>query len=1474
MKIIELLELLKNSQNKQEATQEIKDNLAKIRQICEKKFNIRDMTYDASCRLILLDEEIALLLTPEVIVYIFTNPPMAEAEIKRFGNRVRLQEIIYDTFRNGGLPVINSLPNLETLPIEEQKIKCAKNTRQIIYNIAKAAGISDERQIATVFNDEYSQQANVDDLEKQYARISKTIALLKEHKLKELLTTPGSSFSAIISEDLPHGFDQLCIKLGLEDSSIIDMSLPVFCRACLNDPKLLQDQVMLNFLYDKTFIEAALTMDKRYTFQDKKYTLNAFFKEMIRQIAKNPQKYPLATEQFGARLTQIENDLQYRFNEDYINATSENKPQEIQPPSNAALVSKEPSSSASVEQKKVEEPQEKEEDIDDIIVEEQSTKMTICQMLDELSDNASQTLNDKIQENLKKIQDICAQRFYDQSYYGNASLNRQMLLDSEIASLLTPEALSYIFTNKPTPLTKIARNSSGSINLRDALYYGFKDGLRVVELMPNNESDYDPQKQKANYHSNTMAIVLNISKASGIAEIEAPKALDANTLKAQYSRILKVVKLLEKTNKLDALVYVPGYSAGEMRSQTRDGFKKVCDILGVDPTKKSLQSICQQFLSNTNNVLLDGYVIHFFYDRAHIEAGLGQNTRYKINGEKEYTFQDIFKAMIEELAKNPDKYPIAKEQFCLRFGLIENDLRDRFNEAYQKALGIKVGLVKKYRLQDSFITTDITKVTQQQDGSIRIEGINKNNKPCGIIITKQGKATNINGSSDIGIAGAQMYAQQEEIFNYFDFKPIEFTTSARTQLPITEEKLNANAKPKVEHESGLTIKVNFTQPEDQKILDERFTFALKTKNWDVVVMISRLNSDIKPKAANVTALLAQATDQKRWNDVFGLQKALTTQYHVLTSGPLIKSLATIELENLYRKLAKEANFQITVEGRDEYYTFSDGTKFNWTNIRKNANFNHVTLNKEDFDLYSGYLKEGDIRSCTITEKNEKQKREALYKANIGQSQSDSNLEITLQEMQAINIYTSDGSKYKNMNALLRGSLESQNSDIRSALIHSVMCASGLRKIPQTEIKLVYRLETFDTQERRLSEIRAAAEKGVITFNGLVSTSTTDDAYKLENAVVIYELSDVKGIYIAPLSQEKGELEFLMSSNTQIQYTNFKQTENGCLLFTGHVVAELDTANTAILATESLELEPEKFFSMTIEKLCTPQKLSSTDDVIYVINQLSEQELIGWYNTMEKDWERIIKSPADIRKIMSQIPSEKCSAFYKTMEQRQPPIIKNILDCVSLLRDQKDPQLSLIYNTVQMQTKLPLMIPNIRSFFDVYKELSSYRDKSWQADFVNNMIKYLPNLILCKHEALHQVLSLIGDTKQIAEICIGLHKLGALEKLVPTEELSGFLKEYFLNNESEKAVVQKLYITSMLDKLSKEKKYGSKDELSLALRDCLTHEGSINKLKEIIEEEKKVNSSITTKFRSILMGQKESDRQENSIIDEIYSITKA
>ncbi|KTD09178.1 ninein [Legionella gratiana] len=315
--------------------------------------------------------------------------------------------------------------------------------------------------------------------------------------------------------------------------------------------------------------------------------------------------------------------------------------------------------------------------------------MTVTELLSHFNGRESKAITLEIAHNIAQIKEICDSKFYDQSFYGNSALNRLMLLNEGIANLLTPEVIEYLFTNEPTEESNIFRNSSGMIALRDAIFHGFNDGLFVIKLMTNNEHQFGPEQyeaQKANYEKNTTRIIENIKIAAGVIEHIEDDNSNEMSLVDRFEHIVAIIDNIKQADKSDKLLYVPGYTPQSMRSQVKGGFMHLCSALEIEfdyefneVKNETLDSLCEKFL-NSPKAMLDGTVIHLFYDRAHIEAALEQETVLTIGG-IDYKYQDIFRAMVNKIAANSENYSMcAKEQFDLRFDLVARDLEKRKKE--------------------------------------------------------------------------------------------------------------------------------------------------------------------------------------------------------------------------------------------------------------------------------------------------------------------------------------------------------------------------------------------------------------------------------------------------------------------------------------------------------------------------------------------------------------------------------------------------------------------------------------------------------------------------------------------------------------------------------------------------------------------------------------------------------------------------
>ncbi len=176
-----------------------------------------------------------------------------------------------------------------------------------------------------------------------------------------------------------------------------------------------------------------------------------------------------------------------------------------------------------------------------------------------------------------------------------------------------------------------------------------------------------------------MDTIKKLAAAAGVEEKDIARPEEPTTagLLERFERCVKTVQLL-KIEGEKGLLYVPGYTASNIRDQTQLGFGALCKTINVLNTADiTLDDLAKSFLNNPV-AMLEPWVIHGFYDRAHIEAGLEQDRKFKFqDGEK--TLTDIYRAMVTEVAQHPEKCaPVALEQWWIRLKLVEADLEQRF----------------------------------------------------------------------------------------------------------------------------------------------------------------------------------------------------------------------------------------------------------------------------------------------------------------------------------------------------------------------------------------------------------------------------------------------------------------------------------------------------------------------------------------------------------------------------------------------------------------------------------------------------------------------------------------------------------------------------------------------------------------------------------------------------------------------------
>lgn len=117
------------------------------------------------------------------------------------------------------------------------------------------------------------------------------------------------------------------------------------------------------------------------------------------------------------------------------------------------------------------------------------TKKKIEEILAKFSELKAEPATEEITQKIANIKKICDTQYWDKRFSGNAALNRKILLDSEIAALLTPNVIQFLFTNDPTAKEMIKRSllSNENVSIKAAISYGLDHELFVLEHHPNND---------------------------------------------------------------------------------------------------------------------------------------------------------------------------------------------------------------------------------------------------------------------------------------------------------------------------------------------------------------------------------------------------------------------------------------------------------------------------------------------------------------------------------------------------------------------------------------------------------------------------------------------------------------------------------------------------------------------------------------------------------------------------------------------------------------------------------------------------------------------------------------------------------------------------------------------------------------------------------------------------------------------------
>jgi len=568
--------------------------------------------------------------------------------------------------------------------------------------------------------------------------------------------------------------------------------------------------------------------------------------------------------------------------------------------------------------------------------------------------------------------------------------------------------------------------------------------------------------------------------------------------------------------------------------------------------------------------------------------------------------------------------------------------------------------------------------------------------------------------------------------------------------------------------------------------------AIETGQAGVVSALFGTEADIN------AAKLASKDEQ--WNTLYSTEIASHQENYVLTAGPHPKSFYTRQLEDITRALLQGKSFEIHQENNQTYILIDDVHLFHWTDIIAHANLEHIELNQDDFVLYQNYMQNskrgyGGLIRCTLAKSSEDYYKEQLYSrylakmSNEGHTPKYPDSVISFEEMQAINIYTGEG--YRNMTDLLRGvfSFNNEKPDvIKDAIIQSVLCVSGLGKVPVIDIDESYRGSRQVSNAEHLQRVQAAANHGVVPITGFISSTLDKNvAFKKD---IQFHFKNLKGVDITSISQIPTEKEFLIPP-TQIQLTQYEY-KDGKHWFEGTTVHDLGTINEKNLLMDASELSSNETASMNDIKtrILAKKKTELIQAIIFITEASSKLSLMPENerhieflylrnavangvakrvsdiiksltdflslspeaclsgSTIKDILPSIIQSTDDFKLVLKQLSPEQRTILCNAAKDVLPNIIKSTDDLGSILSLLSPEQGTLVCNTIKN------VLPNIiKSYGDVESVLSHLSPE--QGSRLCNAIKHvLPDMIksiddlrsVLNHLSLKQSLELFNSTK--------------------------------------------------------------------------------------------------------------------------------
>jgi hypothetical protein len=258
-------------------------------------------------------------------------------------------------------------------------------------------------------------------------------------------------------------------------------------------------------------------------------------------------------------------------------------------------------------------------------------------------------------------------------------------------------------------------------------------------------------------------------------------------------------------------------------------------------------------------------------------------------------------------------------------------------------------------------------------------------------------------------------------------------------------------------------------------------------------------------------------------------------------------------------------------------------------VRKN------NLLKEAKRIIDDEIKDGKISQAEYDEKIKKIEDQVIKQVK---SESENLRNLSHAEKAAVHIYTTN--EYKNINNFLRQQYTKIDKPLEEVILNAAFCAQALNNISDTHVKHAIRHERYFSSEVNRKRQEMAEEGGVSLEAGFLSAAKEEilsnkaefGANEGYGAIILF--SNLRGKYIAPISDSPHEKEYLLPASTQIKWEGHKY-EGRTYIFTTSVsdvlkkeelkpngINPLSTSKYPFISKKK-ELEPQEKESLLILK---------------------------------------------------------------------------------------------------------------------------------------------------------------------------------------------------------------------------------------------------------------------------------------------------